>query len=351
MAKSPEERLTVADVPPLRRRPIMTAGVALIAVAILSIIVLVPSAVHARWDLATVGAWPLAALMVLSFCVPCVTAIVVVVMANFEVPRSVRYALALISLVGASVPFCIMFMACVSETDSQGAQVAYSVLKNGVGWFCGGLVVLGACLGLSLPVADTPHPEKPLWERPRRARDIATVGALGWAGSVYQLVYLLAPYVVGPYADTPHPEKPLWERPRRARDIATVGALGWAGSVYQLVYLLAPYVVGPYAHGALTYFISQSVAAPMAAFFVTAFVAAIGWTQASFPEHQWSHRILVWVPLGLFLLTIANAFFDTLTLHGSYSLSYATYRISGVWVLEMCLLGILYGIGLSSIRD
>lgn len=304
MAKSPEERLTVADVPPLRRRPIMTAGVALIAVAILSVIVLVPSAVHARWDLATVGAWPLAALMVLSFCVPCVTAIVVVVMANFEVPRPVRYALALISLVGASVPFCIMFMACVSETDSQGAQVAYSVLKNGVGWFCGGLVVLGACLGLSLPVADTPHPEKPLWERPRRARDIATVGALGWAGSVYQLVYLLAPYVVGPYA-----------------------------------------------HGALTYFISQSVAAPMAAFFVTAFVAAIGWTQASFPEHQWSHRILVWVPLGLFLLTIANAFFDTLTLHGSYSLSYATYRISGVWVLEMCLLGILYGIGLSGIRD
>lgn len=303
VAEDTHKRLTPADVPAPRQRPIMTAGVILVAVAILAVVIIVPSLVHSEWDLSTAGAWPLAAVMALAFCVPCVITIVVVVMLDLMLRRKIRYVLATVAYVGASVPFCIAFMACVSETDSQGALVAFNVLKNGMPWFVPALGACGVCLGLSLPVA------------------------------------------------TKNTEAPLWERPVRARAIATVGVLAWAVSVYQLVYNLAPYFVGSYAHGSLTYFISQSLAAPATAFLVSGFVFALGWTRASFNFHKIAHECLLWIPLAIFVLAILNSLLDTVTLHGSYSLSYATYLISGVYVLETCLLGIFFGVGLSGIAD
>lgn len=168
-----QERKELAK--PLPKRPIMVAGVWMMAFVILAIIILTPSiagvvGVYHEGAYERSLAFSAAAYYVLLFSVPCVAGIVITTMFNLYIPRKFRLSIASAVYAIMTLFFWIFLAAClVQKNASQAARLLaiLFVLTDYVWWLP---LVAGAVLGLCLPVTARAHRHARTYAYPRQHR-------------------------------------------------------------------------------------------------------------------------------------------------------------------------------------
>lgn len=168
-----QERKELAK--PLPKRPIMVAGVWMMAFVILAIIILTPSiagvvGVYHEGAYERSLAFSAAAYYVLLFSVPCVAGIVTTTMFNLYTPRKFRLSIASAVYGIMTLFFWIFLAACLVQREaSQAARLLaiVFVLTDYVWWLP---LIAGAALGLCLPVTARAHRHARTYAYPRQHR-------------------------------------------------------------------------------------------------------------------------------------------------------------------------------------
>lgn len=283
-------------------RPIMSAGIVFCAFAVVSLIILITAVSEPRAG-GDMMSWVALATMNLSFCIPCVAALVVVIMADLPVPRWARYTMAAISfcVMGFLIVFPFMGIIAVAETDTARALDAFSrdIATRGAWVFA----LCGLLMGFSLPVTT--------YARSTKHRDA----------------------------------------PRRFRCQLFVGCVLWMSLAYRGVYAIMARSGGVLMLGPEVTFVLQDIAIPATACTVACLVTSIAWGYADLHAPRWVGRLLFWVPLVVLAVMLVSSFVDVAQIHGSMSLGYSEFRISEVAVVYTALLGIVMGVGVSMIDE
>ncbi len=149
----------------ISRRPILDAGIALGAAVVVALIVLTstrslgvftppPNGDPTQEGLLAFGVepWVSLARILITFCLPAIVCVVVIVMRDVELPRGVRYATFSLATIFATVVVTLAVLAAVGPVDAPSTianDLRLEALADG-----GGLALtaaFGCCLGFSLP--------------------------------------------------------------------------------------------------------------------------------------------------------------------------------------------------------
>lgn len=283
------------------RRPILNAGIALCAAVVTSLIVIAcayadPIAAARDESLCSL------ACIVVAYAVPCVGAMVVIIMRDVRVPRRARYVMAAVSfgVLCFLAAFPIMGVIAIPATEMASQLDAFSadIVCRGT-WL---VVLLGLLMGFAMPVST-------------KAKDDG-----------------------------------MGESRRRLIQTALVCLL-WMSLSFQVAYCIMANNAGILAMGPAVTYVMRSTIMPLNAFVVGALIVSWAWGYTTFDYPAWLPRLLFWVPVAAMAAFLVMDAFDVFTLHASLSIDYTDFRISDVSAVYTALLGILFGVGLSAIDE
>ncbi|MEY8437661.1 hypothetical protein AAK967_07965 [Atopobiaceae bacterium 24-176] len=283
------------------RRPILNAGIALCAAVVTSLTVIICA--YADPPMAT-GDESLCALacMVVAYAVPCVGAMVVVIMRDVCVPRRARYVMAAVSfgVLCFLAAFPVMGIIAIPTTEMAQQLDVHSgdIVRRGT-WL---IVVLGLLMGFAVPVSTKAKGDGAGESRRRLIQGF--------------LVCLL-----------------------------------WTSLSFQMAYYIMANNAGILAMGPAVTYVIRSTIMPLNAFVVSSLIVSWAWGYATIEYPSWLHKILLWVPVVSMAVFLALDAVDVLTLHVSLSIDYTDFRISDVSAVYTALLGILFGVALSAVDE
>lgn len=166
-------------------RPLMTWAICMISCIVAGIIVMVPSLAseYGLYDFGqTVMNEPFAqaGTALFFYCIPATVGIVVVIMANLYVSRTVRIVMASISYVAIVLVFWFAIATCflpVAEHIHARLLELFTMINDRAWW---AIMLLGFLFGMSLPVSERAQREQALHPATRSARRSLRIVYAAW---------------------------------------------------------------------------------------------------------------------------------------------------------------------------